>query len=135
MASSLRIRIFEKLRTQIIFANMVIDDDFGARPSSQDFCHGTELSPSTCVQNNEAIAKNVFRSNVFADHLNTLRRIQKSKDRWRLMTVHDRVLFAHGLENSSHPEFAAQRIAIRPNVAGQHKIIVAANQRNQGIPI
>jgi hypothetical protein len=40
------------------------------------------------------------------------------------MSVDDHDLFAHGFENSSHPDLATDRIAIGPNVAGKNKALV-----------
>jgi len=134
MTRRFRTGVLEKLRPEIVFSDVMIDNKLSACESPQDFRHRTELCPSTSIEDDQAISFDLVWMNAFSKHTDILSRVEKSQGWWSWMTVDDRHFLAHRLQDSRHANLTPQRIAIGPYVAGQDETAVRAEDRNQTVP-
>jgi hypothetical protein len=134
MSSRFGTSILEKLCSEVVFADVMIDDKLSACESSQNFRHWTELSPRARIENDQTVPFDFFWVNALSKYTDVLSRVKESQGGWSWMAVDDRNLFAHRLEDSGHTNFATESIAIGPYVAGQDKTAVRVEDRNQTVP-
>jgi hypothetical protein len=92
------------------------------------------LSPSAGVQDDQAIAGDLVGLDRLTEHSDILPRIQKRKDGWGGMAIDNRDLFAKRLQDPGHSKFAAQGIAVGPDVARQNESMMRSKDRNQFVP-
>ena len=106
------------MQEHYILTEKEINDDLLSLCCADQIAHRAELRPGARIEHHQDLnVVKILDLHVFANHVDSLVGIDERQVRWRRHTVHDRYLLAQRFENACHPEFAAQCIAIRPDMA------------------
>ena len=111
--------ILKQFRIDVVFANVVVEDNFFIRRRFDHVRHRAQLNPSTGVQNHVQICvRQVSWLDVFIDAHDPLIGIDE-RQVWRdCLAAYDANLLAQRFQDASHPQATTKCIAVGANVAG-----------------
>ena len=134
-AGRLGLGVLEQFGAQVVAAEVMIDDGLDGPAVADHVGHRAELGPGAGVENDQDLAVGQVLGRDIDGQLRQpslrIQRLQVPRNGERIAHPH---VFPERVERRGHRQFAAQRVAVRPDVRGEHEPLMRANDLDEALP-